>query len=487
MKTNTETMTVYVDESPVGTGKTYNAISNAITFPARYLFATERLLSVLEIEERARVMAFDRGVNLTIRTIVSTPSNRGASVATAVAAIPTMFANASNHTLFIITHAALMMTDLSGFAGWHVIIDEVPGILVQQTLRTRTDRDFFERNYRLEHINGQWSRVALSEVGKGMTSRDLSHCQSHAHLLKFHQLVAGELRPVVCNLQEWSDMERPRSEWTWWNLFDIRQLEAFDSVKFLGSGFMSKLAAKILQNFDPDVAWIVSSRSGDRNAPPKTANIYYFTDAYASKYYFESAHGQEHLAQIAQYLASVMPIKSIWSANNPDEKLTARRAMEPHMGHSRYLSPKQSGTNEFMSYHDAAIIYASRPSRAHKAALETLGCTEQDWIETNEYETILQFLTRTSVRDLTRGGTTNLYVLSRDQADYLMAFMGDQPHITAHLNRIDLGFEYPDTRMGRPRIVLSPQEAREKAEGRRKAKAAAERQRRARIKAEASL
>jgi hypothetical protein len=484
MKT-TKPMTVFVDQSPVGVGKTHTALEAMVRIPARYLFATERRESVREIEERLTAMSSAHPqTSPTIKTILSSPHNRGYSVATEIAALPANYANPSAHVCVIITHAALMSSDLSGFSGWHVVVDEVPAIIVQETLETATDRDFFERNYRLTDINGKWSRVDLTEVGKSLTSNDLAHCQSHDYLRTFHQRVASGLRAVVCDLQDWSDMEVRGTQWNWWSIFNVRQMEAFSTVKFLGSGFMEKLSAKMLQNYDRDVEWLPISTKGHRVPKHKTVNVHYFTDAYASRYYFESEHGQDHLRTISRHLGQTMPAMSYWSANDPARELTAYKAMRQFMP-GQYISPKQAGTSAYQTdYHDAAMIYASKPSKAHKAVLEALGCTEQDWIETNEYETVLQFLTRTSVRDITTGGTTNLYVLSRDQADYLMAFFDAQPHISAHLHHIDLVLEYPVVKRGRPVVVLTPSEAAAKAATKREYKARLERERRARLRLE---
>lgn len=479
-------MTVYVDQSPVGVGKTYNALSHIVNYPARYVFVTERQSSVLEIEERLRAMAFDRHIGFTIKTITSSHENRGSSVTTSITALPELFANDEAHVCVIITHAAMMMSDLSQFTGWNIVIDEVPAVVYQQSISSRTDVEFFERNYTLEPLTAEWSRVGLTVHGELLSSSELTDCDSHEHLRALHQRLKSGLRPVVCNLTAWEEMAQPAVQWTWWSIFDVRQLEAFENIKFLGSGFMSKLAAKMLKNYDPDVEWVCSSTLGHRQLHSKTVRIHYFTERSSSRYYFESEHGQRHLTQVARYLGSTMPQRSIWTANNPQSRpVTAYRTMKSQMGALRYVSPKQAGTSEFMTdYHDAAIIYASKPSKASQAIMEVLECTDADWVETNEFETILQFLTRTSVRDVTTGGHTNFYVMSKDQADYLKDFFDAQPHISATLEYVELGLEYPEPlKRGRKPVVLTPQEAAERAESNRLAKAERERQRRARLKA----
>lgn len=478
-------LTIFVDESPVGVGKTYNALAHALSLPARYLFVTERTRSVSEIETRVRGMAADRHRTITVDTITADIASRGRSVRIDVEALPYRYTNDEAHVIVIITHAAMMMSDLSQFKGWNIIVDEVPNILTQGKVRSKTDLDHFERNYSLKRISDDWSEVGLTPEGKALSGSDLTQCESHAHLRLFHQRVASGLRPVVCDLQEWKEMTGNDIEWTWWSLFTVRQLQAFDSIKFLGSGFMESVAAKMLVNSDPDVSWITSKTAGQRKLNPKRVNVHYFTPRRSSKFYFESEHGQEHLRLVGAYLAKALPSKAIWAANNPEDRdVTPYKVMEPYLHRITNLSPKQAGTSEYMrDYHDAAIIYASKPSTSSKAVLEALGCTEADWVETNEYETILQFLTRTSVRDVTTGGTTNLYVMSRDQADYLARFFDAQPHIDVAVSQIDLGFVFPEGEKRGPKVkILTPAEAAERKEKNRAAKAERERLRRLKAK-----
>lgn len=58
----------------------------------------------------------------------------------------------------------------------------------------------------------------------------------------------------------------------------------------------------------------------------------------------------------------------------------------------------------------AAMIYSARPSDNVRAVLGSVGVTPEEWTATTEWETILQFVTRTSIRDVASGAETTVYV-----------------------------------------------------------------------------
>ena len=240
-------MIVHVDESPVGTGKTERAIEKVVGVPARWLLAVEKIDAITELADRIRARA--RG-SIVPHEIASTGARRGNSVRQEVEALPSRYQ--SGHVVAICTHAALMMSDLRAFEGWHLIVDEVPNVLLMSEVQSKLDVTFFEAHYALTHVRGLWWQVTLTEAGRRIDGSDLQQDDSHRHLRMFHQRVADserDERAVVCNLQRWSDMRQPDLQWTWWSLFSVRQLAAFETIRFLGNGFMDSVSAKMMQRW----------------------------------------------------------------------------------------------------------------------------------------------------------------------------------------------------------------------------------------------
>lgn len=470
-------MIVHVDESPVGTGKTERAIEKIVGVPARWLLAVEKIDGIAELADRIRARA--RG-SIVPHEIASTGARRGNSVRQEVEALPSRYQ--SGHVVAICTHAALMMSDLRAFEGWHLIVDEVPNVLLMSEVQSKLDVTFFEAHYALTHVRGLWWQVTLTEAGRRIDGSDLQQDDSHRHLRMFHQRVADserDERAVVCNLQRWSDMRQPDLQWTWWSLFSVRQLAAFETIRFLGNGFMDSVSAKMMQRWEPDVQWITRSTAGDRPLVRRSVLVRYFSPhRRASKNLFESPKGHTALAAIGAFVAADAPRdRLIWSSNESVAKPLAR-----HLPREKRLSPRQAGTDSWMHCTHAAMIYAVKPSENVRSVIRAIGVTEDEWISTNERETILQLVTRCSIRDVASAEPATVYVFDKDQADYLMAFFAKQAHIDATIEFVDLALDLAFEKPGPKERALSPDEVAATKADRQAKKAGYERDRRARLK-----
>ena len=446
-------MIVAVDESPVGSGKTEKQIRRAVTIPAKYLFVVERLESMTELAQRIAPLIGNHPV--IIELIRGDEMARGLSVRQAVEALPDQYQ--AGHVIAICTHAAMMMSELSRFSGWHIIIDEVPSVLVLDEKQSKLDAHFFERNYKLENVQGEWSRVTMTDAGFEIDGSDLQQDDSHRHLRVFHQRVRDASltngRPVLCNLSAWSDVEREGVTWTWWSLFSITQLSAFASINFLGNNFRQSIAAKLMEAWEPELEWKPFSTVGSRPLQSKTATIRYYSNERASLTFFRSDLGKANLKKIASFIASASKGNFIWTANTD-----VVETIGDCFRNGTRLTPRQSGSGKFQHFDNAAIFFAAKPNPNVRSILSAVGVKDDDWIASNEHETILQFVTRTSIRDVASNAAVVIDVFSEDQATYLKSFFDDQPHISATVEYVDLDLEKRVLKTaGRPKF--SPQEA----------------------------
>lgn len=471
---------VHVDESAVGVGKTERAITRALRLPARWLFAVERLDSIDEVASRMATRA-GAGVGPNIVKIRSDPTRRGFSVRQEVEALPERYEN--GHVIALCTHEALLMSDLADFVGWHLVIDEVPNVLLTQEVESKLDLSFFATHYALTRVTDEWSKVALTEAGRGVTGSDLYQDDSHRHLRLFHQRVARSTdtsRAVLCNLHCWEEMQHSNTKWVWWSLFSVRELASFASILCLGNGFMAAVATKMMQAWDQDVEWRPTAASGTRHVVPRRVSVRYFSsDRRAAKSFFESGKGRHALVAIGTYIAAQVPHdRFIWSAN--DVAVASLSEALPSVG---YLKPKQAGSSKWMHCTHAAMIYAAKPNPNIRSVLDAIGVSHADWMQTVEFETVLQFVTRTSIRDVSNAAHATVYVFDRWQADYLMAFFGSQDHIDADVEHVYLGLDFEQGKPGRKARVMSPEEAEQREADRRVKRATYERRRRERLAA----
>lgn len=461
-------MKVYVDESSAGAGKTRRSINNITRKPCKVLMITERKNSFCELEDRILEGALRAGTRPLLRTIHSGTENRGCSVTKEVEELPDRYVDC-DHIIAIATHSALLRCDFSRFAGWSIVIDEVPAFLDFEERLTHLDSAYFQRHYALEHVGGQWHAITLTAAGRTLSVADVRADQSHSHLSVFHARVAeasreASKRHVLCNLPDWTAMAARGVKWCWASVFSLRQLEAFDRVELLGNRFSSDIGSVLTKFFDSDEVEWVALPSLERVRPfvHRNVDINYFSTRPSSRSWFESPNGQEVLKEIGAFLAAVLPARnSIWTANdnsdNESDRPSAKRllALPP----ADYLSPKQAGTNLYQGISDAAMIYSAKPCPNLRGLLLALGIDSKVWTRSIEFEAILQFMTRTSVRDPSNATPVQLWVFDCDQAAYLKDYFDGLSHVTANVAHVALQIDIPAKKAGgRPRITRTPEE-----------------------------
>jgi hypothetical protein len=480
-------MKVYYDESPAGQGKTLRSIMSLCRSKCKAIFITERKHSFDELENEIRRIAGSIGTSPLIRHIHGDTNNRGGSVSTEIERLPGHHADC-DHIIVITTHAALLRSDFSGFAGWRIVIDEVPAFLDFEEKQTHLDADFFERHYALEHVIDKWHAITLTEEGAQVSVADVRADDSHAHLGVFHARVAEASRPgakrvVLVNLTNWREMTDRKVQWCWASVFSLRELEAFDRVELLGNRFRSDIGSILTRWLEvQDVEWeALPPLTNTRSFDSRRVSIHYFTDRAASKSLFATPEGQKALRLIGAHLATVLPKgHSIWTANQTADRSEPTPKALLALPESDYLTPRQAGTNRHMGVSCAAAIYSAKPSANLRSFLSALGIDTDAWTRSVEFESILQFMTRTSVRAPTDRTTVQLWVFDREQAAYLKEYFDKLPHTMATMTRVPLAFELaPRSKGGRPAKAMTPEQRQAQKDEQRRKDAARKRVKRA--------
>lgn len=112
-----------------------------------------------------------------------------------------------------------------------------------------------------------------------------------------------------------------------------------------------------------------------------------------------------------------------------------------------------------MGVSHAAATYTAKPSANLRSLLSALHIDAGAWTRSVEFETILQFMTRTSVRAPANATPVELCVFDRDQAAYLTEYFDALPHATATMIRVPLDLDLaPRSKGGRPAVVRTPEE-----------------------------
>ena len=85
------------------------------------------------------------------------------------------------------------------------------------------------------------------------------------------------------------------------------------------------------------------------------------------------------------------------------------------------------------------VTSSRKPHEHERRILAALGVDPQAVIESREFDTIYQFIARTSVRDATSDRPVTAYVYDRLQADALARSFADRSGLEIELELIDLG------------------------------------------------
>lgn len=275
---------------------------------------TERIESFNEVELMIRQAAARHGTHPVIRRINGEELGFGNSVSRAIECLPGFY-ESHHHVIVLATHAALLLSDFSGFQGWRIVIDEVPQFLDFKQLRTHLDAAFFQRFYHVTPFAEGWGTITLTEAGQALSVANIRKDESHEHLKVFHARIVeasrlGAKRRVLCNLSRWDAMADEEVQWCWASAFSIRELEAFDRVEMLGNRFRRDIGCQLTRALDgEEVEWeSLPVRSPWSSFAQRAVHIRYFSEVQAAtKSYFESDEGQAVLAAIGKLLRNALP------------------------------------------------------------------------------------------------------------------------------------------------------------------------------------
>jgi hypothetical protein len=205
--------------------------------------------------------------------------------------------------------------------------------------------------------------------------------------------------------------------------------------------------------------------------------IHFFARGHrASRGLFDTVIGKGYLQTVARWIKRDLDgEEQIWTCNDADLKSL-------NLMPGPRLSPRQAGSNRYQAIHAVSAIYTAKPDPAECQVLETFGIDTNTAISTREYETIYQFIGRSSVRDASSTRGVRVFVYDQNQAAYLAEMFGNAGYVDVELLPMDLGFiDAPyDPKPGRPKAEPTEEESAEKA--RRRTEQNCERQRKKRAK-----
>ncbi|MBT2244545.1 hypothetical protein JQK15_13455 [Sphingobium sp. BHU LFT2] len=453
--------TIYYDDRPCGSGKTYTECNFMVRTPGLYLLAVEQRTVMVERLKMLAELAADAGTTPVIKTIFSSQAEVRedgrldrvgvANVRVEIEALPSTYQR--GHMIIIITHEGLKSADLAAFEGWNLYIDETPTIWDKQLLSTSVTKDFFARHYDLMPTEND--RVRRITAVSDSTAKDFARDDLAKAVGVFHARVLSDRIEVATKLARWSELNED-ANWTWWSIWSPEQLGVFQRVTILANAFTRSVTYRIMSAKWPEIEWVRLDRSMTRPYAQRRVVINYFARAHtAQRMLWNSERGKGHLRQVARHIdAQVDPMRHIWMCNGDDEATLTTQGVNIA---GVKLSPRQQGSNRFMAATTATMIYTSKPDTSDRLVMRMIGVDPDAVIETREYEVLVQFACRTSIRDAASTETVNLWVYDEVQAKHLEAYFQSTGYCIPSLALHDLGWaDWKPAKKEPP--VLSPDE-----------------------------
>lgn len=457
----------YYTDGACGTGKTFQALNKIAMAGGRHLFVVDR--KEVMIDRQATLTRIATQTGLCISTLcISSDDDRATKrlgVRRRIHDLAEDYRDGRDICVFI-THEGMRMCDFSEFEGWSIWIDEVPDIMDNESISISVSRVLLDSLYRLNPIlkdDGTptgWSEVMCRDaaVDLAMIASDDIACGLRALHRRVIEAKDSGRRSVIVSGSDWSEFDG-QNKCNWFSLWSPMHLANFTSVNFLANAFTASLTYQIMAAMWPAIEWQEVKTNSGREFKSRDVRIHYYADGHvASRKLFSSDQGRENLARVCEDVnARIAGRDHIWMSNKADSetvKLDGQR-----------LSPRQAGSNAYSHVSAATCIYTVKPDADQRRVYELLGVDPDYYVETNERETILQFMCRTSVREPDSDATIDLFVYDKTQADYLRRYFerDDRGYAKAIMLAHDLGFAKIERKVGRPSITRTADEKREMA------------------------
>ncbi len=392
-----------------GSGKSIALRDEALGTPGLYLFCLPTIPLIKEQAEKFR--ALGPGV-LIIEARSGEGGGRGKVQRQLDDARAAIAAAGITHAIVFMTHESMMARDLSGFADWHVRIDEVPNAVQtgKVTIGTVESRKFFRDSFTLDPVGDEWAHAKLNNAQGNWKDRAGDPLLNR--LGDFFKLAARPQGAYV-NIHSWTGVK----EFQWVSLWSPTLLEHAASLKIAAASYLDSLGYKAAKKWWGDEIEEQPRLIGDPRSGWPNIRVHYFTEGHeGTSRFWGKSEGRKMIKAVCDYLAEYVPHMGFWSGN--DE---VRDLME-HRVSGVLTRPKVAGSNEYRALKSCAFIYSSKPLPGDEALSGPLfNMSDDDILAAREDEDIHQFVMRGAIRNGDYADDYDCYVYSKRQAEALAA------------------------------------------------------------------
>jgi hypothetical protein len=328
------------------------------------------------------------------------------------------------HVILVVMHEGLKMSDLGGFTGWKLIIDEIPDVWDSGSVCSPSLYRQLEACYRLEEPKKKpkdktkmgWSKVVMLPDAPSVA--DLIKDHTMAPWVLFHRRVKSR-QGVHVSLKNWSDSVDGEA-WQWYSIWNPSELAAFDDVWIVGNCFTQTVTYKLLKHFfGGQIDFVPFKVGGGVTFVRRKLTIRYFTSSHrAAAGLFQSPEGQDCIRRWAKWVHDhSQDQRHYWCANTKNaNQLRYYLPGDP-------CSSKIAGSNAFQDYHLCSILYSAKPNPTQDKPLRQFGITDDDIQRSREYEDLIQIAFRSSLRLPQSTVPVEVRVYDMQQAEFLRDYL----------------------------------------------------------------
>jgi hypothetical protein len=287
---------IYYSAARPGSGKTEWAIEQMSTVKTKWLYVVDRREAIRDRTERIKQK--DQMV------IVSEIHKE--NVASRIWSWNFSAEGRDEHQILMITHAGLMVSDLSGVSDWSIIIDEVLDPWMFGEVSNTLTADIFSKYF---EINERWLTIKadafISDLRTETTLND-----------QIPNLYSAAKRGKVAVTIDNFDTDK---SWQWFTVWNFDQLRIFNRCYILANSFLDSMMHKLMKTHGGFKFSELSLPS--RHYQSRKVVIRYFDGVNnASQSFFKSDEGQEALKLISAHYRTT-PNDRIWTKNDNNMEL----------------------------------------------------------------------------------------------------------------------------------------------------------------------
>ena len=399
--------------------------------PGRYVYAVPLVRNAEEAIAQIKSRVTEAGiVEPAIVAIHSGAVSSDRSVPRTLSETPADYPTGS-HVVAICTHEGLMAADLHAYAGWTLLIDEVPTVMASGTFRSPAAAGYLAQHYKLTPVDGTgWSAVQPDDTAPGV--RALAVDDFLRPLGEFAKRAAQ--RGAFVDFVDWTNLEDGR-RWSWWSMWSIAEAKAFAEIVLVGNAFSTSMTRQVIARSMPgSVQFVPFDLPVRPERLPRTVVVHYFAERPGTTTYWAAPAGRRCVEAVGNWLRANAPGDLLWSANSKAADVLADCGVP-----GQREQPILTGLNAYRHLTWAAIIYSAKMQRDEHVALRLFDLDAEQVRRTREYEVILQFAFRTALREDGFTGTIHVAVYDRAQAEFLADYLNKHDLARTEVRYEDVG------------------------------------------------